>query len=292
MERTPVENRIHRAKSRDGTKITGRIEGQGPPLVLLPAGPADSETSWRRVLPFLRERFTCYLLNTRGRGLSADHTDHSPERLVEDIATFVESIGEPVGLVEWGSFVGASQSFAAARSSAAVSAIAAYEPLVLDVAGEQDAERVHGLIERVGDLAEAGRLNEAARTFVETWASYGYYTPEDMAGGATLALWETSAENIPTFLKELQQAEEAEGPGPTEPAELAGTKVPILLLQGSRTHPLHIDFLRHVARHVADADVREIPGAGHYGPYTEPEAVAGELTKFFEGVLEPAQTGR
>jgi len=35
-----------------------------------------------------------------GRGLSANHPDHSPKRLVEDITAFVDSIGEPVGLVE------------------------------------------------------------------------------------------------------------------------------------------------------------------------------------------------
>lgn len=53
------ENRTHRAVSADGTGITARVQGQGPPLVLLPAGPGDSVTSWRYVLPFLSESFTC-----------------------------------------------------------------------------------------------------------------------------------------------------------------------------------------------------------------------------------------
>lgn len=80
------EDRIQRVVSTDGTEIAARVEGQGPPLILLPAGPGDSETSWRPLLPLLSERFTCYLMDTRGRGASTNHPDHSPERLVEDVA--------------------------------------------------------------------------------------------------------------------------------------------------------------------------------------------------------------
>jgi len=96
-------NQIYRAVSDDGTEIVGRVTGQGPPLVLLPAGPGDSITTWRFLLPFLSDHFTCYLVDTRGRGLSAHSNDHSPERLVQDIKAFIKSIGKPVGLLEWGS---------------------------------------------------------------------------------------------------------------------------------------------------------------------------------------------
>lgn len=279
-------DRIHRAVSADGTEIAARVHGRGPALGLLPAGPGDCETTWRYVLPFLRERFTCYLLNTRGRGLSADHPDHSPERIVEDIGAFVESIGEPVGLVEWGSFVGAAWSLAAAQNGEAVTAFATYDPLVFAVAGEEDAMRFDGILERVGELASEGRLLDAARSFVEAMAGYGYYTDEDMAFGATSDFWAASASNIPMFLKELQQAEDAEWSDPTEPTKLAGTEVPILVLHGARSHPLNMAFVRHVADHAMASQVRAIDGAGHYGPHTEPEAVADELTRFFGALAE------
>jgi len=276
-------DRVHRARSEDGTEIVGRIVGDGPPLVLLPAGPGDCETTWRPVLPFLEHRFSCYLLDTRGRGLSADHPDHSPERLVEDIRAFVASIGEPVGLVEWGSFVGGSWSLAAARNNGTVAGFATYDPLVFGVAEEEHVARLDGIFERVGQLAAEGRLTEAAGSFVEAMAESGYYTEEDMADGATTAFWTASAPNIPMFLRELEQAEHAEWRDPTEPSELARTGVPVLLLHGARSHPMNIDFVRHVADHVPEPDVRAIAGAGHYGPHTEPEAVAGELVRFFGG---------
>jgi pimeloyl-ACP methyl ester carboxylesterase len=275
------EDRIHRAVSADGTEIAGRVQGQGPPLVLVPAGPGDCETTWRYVLPLLSERFTCYLLNTRGRGASADDPDHSPRRLVEDVIAFTESIGEPAGLVEWGSFVGAGWSLVAAQHTSAILAVASYDPLVIGVASEEDAARLHGVFGRVGELAAEGRLADAARGFVAGLAEHGYYTDEDMADGATSDFWTASAPNIPMFFGELEQAEEAGGPDPADPSTLTATTVPVLLLHGARSHPMNIAFVRYVADHLADVRVRGVAGAGHYGPHTHPEAVTDELTRFF-----------
>ncbi len=63
-----TDNGTHRATSADGTVIAGRVAGTGPPLLLLPAGPGDAETSWGRLAPHLQDRFTCHLVDTRGRG--------------------------------------------------------------------------------------------------------------------------------------------------------------------------------------------------------------------------------
>lgn len=92
-------DRIHRAVSAAGTEILGRVHGQGPPLVLVHGGLEDGDLCWASLLPALRDRFTCYLPSRRGRGLSGDSDDLSPERLVEDVTAFVDSIGPPVGIV-------------------------------------------------------------------------------------------------------------------------------------------------------------------------------------------------
>ncbi len=92
------QNRIHRAVSNDGTEIAGSVHGNGPPLVLFHGGVTDGEHAWSEILQYLNERFTCYLPSMRGTGLSADHPDQRPERHVEDLTSFIDSIGEPVGL--------------------------------------------------------------------------------------------------------------------------------------------------------------------------------------------------
>ena len=271
--------RIHRAVSRDGTEIVGRVRGQGAPLVLVPGGPGDSETTWRSLLPLLREHFTCYAMDTRGRGLSGDHPDHSPERLVEDITTYVESIGEPVGLVSAGNV---EWPLVAAQDDGAVAAVAAWEPIFETVRDDEGTAVLEDVFARVGARAAEGRLDEAARVWVDGLAAPGFYTiPEDTVDGAAPAFWQASAANIPLFVHQVQLEIESDGPDPADPSVLAQVTVPALLLHGSRTHHAHVAFVHHAARHLPDAQVREIAGAGHFGFYTEPQAVAGELLRFF-----------
>src|SRR5215211_1407321 len=128
---TRADERIHRAVSADGTEIAGRVQGQGPPLVLVHGAYGDGEIAWRSLLPYLTDRFTCYLPSTRGRGLSGDNTDHSPPRLVEDVTAFVDSLGERVCLVGWSG--GGAWVLGAAANSGFVAAMTAYEPGVVSV---------------------------------------------------------------------------------------------------------------------------------------------------------------
>lgn len=281
------EDRIHRTTSADGTEIAAQVLGQGPPLLLMPAGPADCGTTWRPMLPFLTERFTCYLANTRGRGLSADHPDHSPQRLMEDITAFADGVDEPACVAEWGSFVGAGWSLFAAAETPMIAAVVSYDPLPIDLAPEKDAARLHTVFGRVEELAAEGRLEDAARSFVAGLAEHGYYTPEDMADGATWDLWGNSTERVPMFFRELAQADAAAGPDPADPSDLATIDVPVLLLHGARSHPMNIDFVHHVDRHLPESQVRGIHGAGHYGPHTHPEDVSRELVAFFERARQP-----
>lgn len=282
MEPTIDQDRIHRAVSKDGTEIAARVRGQGPPVVLLPAGPGDSELSWRHVVPFLSEHCTCYLLETRGRGESADHPDHSPDRLVEDVVAFAESIGEPVGLVGWGSALWAR---VAARDGAAVFAVAAYELGAGEVMSEEGGKRMGEVFAGVGQLVAEGRLVDAARAFIE--GSDVIYSEEDLSTGAPLEFWEAAASRLPLFLQESKQAAGSGQPGPTSPSELGKITMPVLLLHGDRSSQWFSDSMQHVAQHVADATVRQIPGAAHFGPYTQPRAVAEEMVRFFTEVHAP-----
>jgi pimeloyl-ACP methyl ester carboxylesterase len=187
----------------------------------------------------------------------------------------------------WGSFVGAGWSFFAAAGTPSIAAVASYDPLPIGLAPEDDAIRLHAVFGRVEGLAAEGRLEEAARSFVAGLAEHGYYTAEDMADGATWDLWGSSTERIPMFFRELAQADQAAAPDPTDPSELATIRVPTLLLHGARSHPMNIDFVRHVDRHLPESRMRGIDGAGHYGPHTHPESVSREIVAFFERSRQP-----
>lgn len=277
------QDRIHRAVSPDGTEIAGRVYGQGPSLVLVHGAMADGELEWGELVPLLTDRFTCYVPSTRGRGLSGAHPDLSREARVQDITAFVDSIGEPVGLV--GVSGGGMLALGVAARTPAVVAVVAYEPVVFEVMNEDVGTRFWDAIGRMAEVAREGRAAEAAGTFLELVAN-----DEEVAAlsGDPQGLEEV-AQYLPIDLVEFREAIDFDGSSPTDPSVLERIAVPVLLLHGSRSAlSWFIDSIRYAAHHVPDATVREIAGIGHLGHIVQPRRVAGELMAFLEAAHQPA----
>lgn len=250
-------DRIHRTISADETEIARRIHGQGPPLVFVSSALGDDTTSWVTVVPLLSDQFSCYLMNTRGRGLSDDSPDHSRERLVEDIAAFVDSIDAPVGLVGHSS-AGALALEAAARC-AGVSAVAVYEPTLLEFANAGFATSVLEALGRVRSLAEQGRVVEAATTFFTDVVS----SPDDELEALVHAgAPQRAAAYVPTLLDEAAQSP----PGLSDPGVLEDITVPVLVLTGARTGDFWHDPSRELDRRLARPDIRTVDGVAHFAP--------------------------
>lgn len=269
------ENRIHRAVSDDGTEIAGRVVGQGPPLVLVHGSLYDGETAWSEMLPHLADRFTCFLPSSRGKGLSAASPDMAPGRMLEDVTAFIDSIGQPVSLAGWSG--GGMYVLGAAARSDAVAAVAAYEPAVFDVLDEDGFALFTDTITRMAEQAQQSDLFEAARIFTGLVSN-----DEERRAVIESGRLDLAAPNIPVELQGFAQLGQSQGPTPTDPAVLGAISVPVLLLQGDRSRwHWFADGIRHVEAHVADAEVRTIPGAGHGAPGLMPQAVADELARFF-----------
>ena len=275
------EKRIQRAVSTDGTEIVGRVAGQGTALVLVHGGIGHGDLAWEALLPHLTDRFTCYLPSTRGRGLSGESPDHTPPRLVEDVTAFVDSIGEPVCLAGWSG--SGPWCLGAARSSAVV-AVAAFEPVVPG-SGERDLPRLGAALEKVSMAAAEGRLVDAMRAFAA-----GICTDEEVADLERTTFFERWASAVPALLNDLQQDNSYEGPRSIDPGSLERISVPVLILRGQKTRlpALWGESEQHIARHVPDAHVLELPGLGHFAPVLAPGLVAEELISFFDPVHQPA----
>lgn len=257
--------------------------GDGPALVLVHGGIGDGETAWDAMLPHLTDRFTCYLPSTRGRGLSADHPDHSPPRLEDDVTAFVDSIGEPVYVAGWsgsGAWV-----LGAAAHSDAVAGVAVYEPTLIPVMAQEDLAETRGTMQQVGAAAADGRLVDAVRLFAR-WIC----TEEETAGLAQTNFDVVWAVRVPAMLRFVQQDGSYEGPRSTDPEALARITVPALVLMGQRTRlrPFFTAAAEFFARHVAGSQVWELPGVGHFAPLLAPQSVADELITFFESARQPA----
>ncbi len=274
--------RIHRVLSDDGTQIAGTVHGDGPPLVLVNGGIDDGDTSWGRMLPRLTDRFTCYAMSTRGRGFSADAPDHASERLVEDVTSFAESIGEPVGLV--GESSGAVLAIGAAARSAAVAAVAAYEPGASEALGSEEAALFEGTVERVERAVAEGRYADGARSFFDVIAN-----DVELADITASNYAEEAARYVPVLLQEIHEESEPGAWSPTDPTVLARITAPVLLLRGADTALRWLsDGTRHVAAHVEHAEVRELAGVGHLAVALGAPAIADELVRFFVDQTESA----
>jgi pimeloyl-ACP methyl ester carboxylesterase len=276
------EDRIHRAISDDGTEIAGRVQGQGPPLVLVHGGIGDGDLAWEALLPHLIDRFTCYLPSTRGRGRSGDNPDHSPARLEEDVIAFIDSIGQPVCLLGW-SGSGAWVLGATARSGS-VTAVAAYEPAVVSVMRTEDFALTRATLEQVGTAAGNGRLADAVRVFT-SWVC----TEDEIAVLEKTDFFARWAGAIPAMLQFFQHDATYGGPRPTDPELLRQVAAPVLLLLGQQTklRTFFADSAQHIAQCVPHTQIRELQGLGHFAPLLAPKAIAEKIIRFFQSVRQP-----
>lgn len=268
--------RVHTSVSADGTEIAARVQGQGPPVVFVNGGGGDGDSSWATVVPFVSDHLTCFTMSTRGRGLSADSDDHSCERLVEDVAALVDSIGEPVGLV--GHSSGASLALAAAAQSNAAAAVAVYEPAVGSIGQDADTvAQVQSATERALGASAAGRPVDAARFFVE---GAPFFNDEETALMSELGVFEFMADHVAMWLRKVPEYTRA-----VDDDVIGRITAPVLLLHGARTHQYFTDSVRHLAEHLADARSVEMADVGHMGPVFAGQAVADELVRFFGTTL-------
>lgn len=273
------EERIHRATSNDGTEIVGRVHGDGPPLVFFHGGMTDGEHAWNGMLPYLTEYFTCYLPSMRGTGLSADHDDLRPERHMEDLAAFIDSVGEPVGLI--GHSTGGTFAFGAVQRGANVSAMATYEPAVFEFWEEgEDAERYHEAVVSMGEAATEGRMADGARDLLSVFSN-----DDEIAVMEEEGHFEHAGQFVPKTLAFFEQAPETEAPNPNDPSELSRVTIPVLLLYGAESTTAHTDSVYYLDEQLPNSQVHEIAGIGHMAPELGSEAVSEVFIEFFDGQL-------
>jgi len=272
--------RTHHVTTTDGVTIGATVHGQGPPLVFLHGMFGDGDIDWDPLLGHLAGRFTCHLPSQRGRGLSGAHPDLSYGRVVDDFLAYIDSIGEPTGLVGWSG--GAWPVLSAAAQSDAVAAVATIEPESVGLADEQEQAAFGDAVARAGELATAGDLVAAIRPLVDF-----VFNDEEIAVAEDAGYLEATARYVPNLLNFMQQLLEYQSPTAEDPAVLGAISAPVLVLRGSDTKPLALTSARHVADHVPNARLQDIPGAGHAAPLTHPEALAEALTEFFTPALQP-----
>lgn len=265
--------------STDGIKIAYRRSGEGQPLVLVHGTSAD-HSRWSPVLPALEEHFTVCAMDRRGRGDSGDAEDYAIEREFEDVASVVDSIGEPVHLL--GHSYGALCSLEGALLTRNVRRLVLYEPPV-DVTGEKI--NPPGVVDRMEAMLEAGDRDGVVTTLMRELAGL---PPEAVEHLRSLPAWRTRLDAAHTIPRETR-AEEAYR---FDPGRFGDFAAPTLLLLGSESPAAFEEAEKAVEEALPDSRIVVMDGQGHAAIDTGTGLFTAEVLRFLTGDAQQASRQR
>lgn len=272
----------------DGTVLSYRETGDGPPLICLPGGPMlpavyldelGGLSAYRRlVLPDLR--------GTGASGVPADPASYRCDRLVDDVEALREHLGlERVDLL--GHSAGANlAALYTARQPERVSRLALITPSVfavgIEVTGE---ERLRAARERADEpwFPEAFAALEAivaGRFTPENWRGIEPFSHGRWDAGAQ-ARQEAEAAQRNDAAAAVYGAEGAYDP-PATRAALARFAGPVLLLAGGSDLGAVPGVVARYAELFSSGGAELVvqPGAGHFPWRDDPEGFAGAVAQF------------
>lgn len=265
-----MENKIitsHTVESVDGTSIGYRKLGSGSPVVLV-HGSISSGEQWLAVAEQLAEGHTVYVMDRRGRGLSADAEEYSLGTESDDIKTILAVAGGRATLL--GHSYGAICALEAVRTGASVSSLVLYEPpLPIDSPTAGAALADYAVAVDAGDCDKAMRI--AAEHFLRI-------SPEETAGLAGSPLWAGMVELSPTWTRELREIDKTD----ILVQEYAGIDVPTLLLVGEASPTHLVGASLYLQQRIPNVSETTFPGQNHFAHVMDPGRVAEAIESFLQ----------
>ncbi|WP_433217296.1 alpha/beta fold hydrolase [Dactylosporangium sp. CS-047395] len=232
--------------SADGTTIAYEATGSGPAVVLVDGACCfRAGGPMRPLAAVLQDHFTVYCYDRRGRGESTDTLPYAPAREVEDLLAVIGAAGGEASVYTMSS--GGAIGLAAAAASAAVRALAVYEPPFVGPTPGYSAELVELLAEgRRGDAVarfqkQVGMPPGAIAAFR---ASPGFAVLEGIA--PTLAYDDAVLQ-----------------PGHVRPEVAAAIEVPTTIIAGGASPAFLVDAARSTAGAIPVARFEVLEGQTH-----------------------------
>lgn len=253
--------------SKDGTPIAYRRSGEGPPLILV-HGTAADHGRWRPILPALEESFAIWAIDRRGRGGSGDSNSYAMEWEAEDIASVVDSIGEPVDLL--GHSYGALCALEAALLTRNIRKLVLYDPGI-EIAGEKIYP--HEVIERLEALLAAGDRDAVVITTMREVAGL---PPEAVEHLRSLPAWQARVAAAHTIPRELRAVKAYR----FDPERFRNLGVPAMLLSGGDSPAALRKAAEAVDEALPDSRIAVMPGQGHAAMDTGTDLFTAEVLRF------------
>jgi pimeloyl-ACP methyl ester carboxylesterase len=233
------------ARSVDGTDIAFDRSGDGPPLVLV-GGAFQDRSSMKMLATGLRDTFTVYEYDRRGRGDSGNTLPYAVEREVEDLAAVIEAAGEPAFV--FGQSSGGALALEAAARGVSIRALVVNEPPYATGPSSDFAESLEKLV-------EDGRPTQATAAFLELIGTPPTAIAEMQAGPH----WPRMEAFAPTLSYEVRLCNNGELPAD----RLVEVSASTLVLAGEMSPAWAHEGARAIAHDVPDGRARVLAGQGH-----------------------------
>ena len=255
--------------SQDGTRIAYEKVGSGPALVLVDGAMCYRDFGpCRSLAEHLADQFTVYFYDRRGRGESGDTAPYAPEREYEDLAAVIGAAGGNAFVAGFSS--GGGLALRAAAHGVGMRALASYEaPFVGQVTVK--GKPVDALATLKSKLAAGDRAGMISFFMV------------DMVGGPRflpimMRLMPKVHHQLQAVAHTLPYDTELMNGFVVPSSELAGIRVPTLVMVGGQAKPNMVAGVQGVADAVPGAVHELLPGQTHQ---VSNDAIAPHLRAFF-----------
>jgi pimeloyl-ACP methyl ester carboxylesterase len=251
------------ATSEDGTRIAFEKEGKGPALIIV-GGALSQRNGGKPLAGALKEHFTVYTYDRRGRGESGDTKPYAVEREIEDLGALVEQAGNTAYIYGVSSGAALALQTAAELGAAKVPKLALYEPPYGQAERDFNEQK-----ERVNQLVRTGKPGDAAEFFL---SAIGMPPPalEEMKRSPE---WEGIKKVDATLVYDY--AVLGNGAAPDTAKQVTSLT---LVLDGEKSIPFIHPAADRLAEALPNAQRKTLPGQTHQAA---PEAVAPVLIEFF-----------
>jgi pimeloyl-ACP methyl ester carboxylesterase len=252
--------------SKDGTIIAYDRMGQGAPVILVTGASVDRQAN----LPLaeaLKQHFTIFNYDRRGRGASGDTLPYAVEREIEDIDAVISAAGGSAFLFGFSS--GAALSLKAAASGLPIRKLALWEPpyIVEGSRPRPPADNAKTLI----DLVAAGRRGDAVEFFMVEIVGL---PPEVVSDARSQPSWTAQEALAHTLLYDTTILDDYSLPI----VSAARVKTPTLVSAGGADFPWIRDSAQALVELIPDAKIHLLDGQGHN---VDPAVLAPVLVEFF-----------
>ena len=234
-------------RSSDGVSIGFLELGRGPPLVIVHGSLALGD-EWLPVAEKLAERRTCFVMDRRGRGRSADATEYSLDTECADIKAILDHAGRDASVL--------GHSYGAVCVLEAVSRFTARKVVLYEPPFPISASTIGPAFDTYRATVEQGRFDDALVIGLRDLVKMSEQQVEELR---STPVWNDIVPLAPTWVRELEELKKL----PLGVARFSTMSAPTLLLVGTDTPPHHIEAQDALQRTLPNARTVRFTGQGH-----------------------------